>query len=136
MRHFQATFLLLLAAAISVVALSAWCLAPVDVGSGGGGGLGEDAVVDDFDVVGDKVVADDAPTTPPTTLTPLPCWEDVNLSLPRGGEDPLDRKRKKRPETCPVADLAAQCPPHKRDVHYENYTMRTYYGGEEDVFFH
>jgi hypothetical protein len=160
MRRPTTLLLLLACAGIALGALSATGLTPV-IECGGGGVKEDEGdnvfvvVVDD-----EATTTTSAPSTPLSSndvdLFSLPrgdnplqvaeidivlveeedakeppfSWNDVKLSFPRG-EDPLDKKKKKKHETCPVADLAAQCPPHKADVHYQNYTMRTYYGGKE-----
>jgi hypothetical protein len=100
LRRRQATFLLLLATAVSSAALAAWALAPVQ--------------------------QEGRPAT--TTLFPfgmVSCY---------GGFRPADGEGQRGKDYCPRgvevgADI--ECPPHKRGIHYEKYSLREYYGGEE-----
>jgi len=157
----QTTFLLLLVTGVTLEALSALGLASAQV-AGGGGMKEDKGKNNDFLVIVDDAVATPTPlsSNDVVELSSLPrrestlqvseidtivvdeddakarkpcSWNDVKLSLPR--HDPLDdagKKKKRQEETCPVAGLVAQCPPHKHDIQYENYTMRTYYGGEKE----
>ena len=65
-----------------------------------------------------------------------PRWHSVKISLLDRGGDPLlsfDKKGRKEPETCPrgvAVGADVECPPHKKETHYEKYSIREYYGGE------
>lgn len=98
----QAAFLLLLASAVAFGVLATWALAPVQEDSSS------------------------------SSLSSR--WNSVKVSLAGRGDplDGLDKKKRRKQESCPRGvqlDADVECPPHKRETHYEKYSIREYYGG-------